>query len=809
MARIPETFAMAQQHHRAGRLVEAERGYREILAVDPRHVGSLQFLGVIAHQSGRSDIAVQLIGRALTVDPGSAEAHINLANVLKDQGNLEPAVGHYQQALALRPADAETHYSVGVAFQLMGALDRAVVHYERALALEPAIAEAQLNLGTIRADQGELELAIMCCQRALALRPDYLAAHMNLGIALGRKGDLPAAIACFERAVAIAPDHAAAHMKLGMALADQGRSDAALRYCERALALAPGEAEAHLNLGTILAELGKFDEAATQFERALTLQPGTAAAHLNLGAALRELNRLDEAVEQYRRALDHEPALAEAHHNLGLVLQQLGMQDEAVREQGQALALKPDFAPARFALCMADLPIVYANEPEIARRRGAYQQRLRQFGDLIDQGSAIGDLAAAVGSNQPFFLAYQQQNDRELQGIYGAMVCRIMAEKYPAPALLPPRPGQTVRVGVVSGYFCWHTVWKLLIKGWVSQLDRSKFQVYGYHTGTLRDTTTTVAARLCDRFVRGPLPPERWRERILADRPDVLIYPEVGMDATAAWLAAQRLVSIQCVAWGHPETSGFPTLDYFLSSDAMEPPDGQDHYTEQLIRLPNLSIYYEPLDMEALPIDRSELGLRSTATVFWCAQSLYKYLPQYDCVFPRIARELGDCQFAFIQFPYGNHVTELFRKRLDRAFSAYGLTAADYCVVLPLLDQQRFVAATGLCDIVLDSIGWSGGVTTLESLIHGLPIVTLPGPLMRGRHTSAMLELMGVTDTIAGTTDEYVSIAARLARDSAWQIEIKQRIAAEKHRLCSDKSCIAALEEFLLRATDTDPRRHA
>ena len=97
----------------------------------------------------------------------------------------------------------------------------------------------------------------------------------------------------------------------------------------------------------------------------------------------------------------------------------------------------------------------------------------------------------------------------------------------------------------------------------------------------------------------------------------------------------------------------------------------------------------------------------------------------------------------------------------------------------------------------------------MESLIHGLPIVTLPGPLMRGRHTTAMLELMGVTDTIAGTTADYVSLAARLARDCAWRVEIKQRIAVAKHRLYRDESCIAALEEFLLRATGSDPRRHS
>ena len=79
---------------------------------------------------------------------------------------------------------------------------------------------------------------------------------------------------------------------------------------------------------------------------------------------------------------------------------------------------------------------------------------------------------------------------------------------------------------------------------------------------------------------------------------------------------------MQCNSWGHPDTSGFPTLDYYLSSDLMEPPDGQDHYTERLVRLPNLSIYYEPIDLQPVALDRADLGLRSTATVYWCGQSL-------------------------------------------------------------------------------------------------------------------------------------------------------------------------------------------
>jgi protein O-GlcNAc transferase len=183
--------------------------------------------------------------------------------------------------------------------------------------------------------------------------------------------------------------------------------------------------------------------------------------------------------------------------------------------------------------------------------------------------------------------------------------------------------------------------------------------------------------------------------------------------------------------------------------------------------------------------------------VFWCGQSLYKYLPQYDGVFPRIAVAAPDCQFAFIQHPKGTNVTELFRRRLDRAFTAVGLSAEDHCVFLPRLDHAKFVAATGHADIFLDSIGWSGCNSMLESLPHDLPVVTMAGDLMRGRHGMAILAMMGVTETVAETVDGYVSIAVRLARDIEWRMAMKRRIAAAKHRVYRDRSCISALEEFL------------
>jgi predicted O-linked N-acetylglucosamine transferase (SPINDLY family) len=231
----------------------------------------------------------------------------------------------------------------------------------------------------------------------------------------------------------------------------------------------------------------------------------------------------------------------------------------------------------------------------------------------------------------------------------------------------------------------------------------------------------------------------------------------------------------------------------------MEPADAEKHYTERLVRLPDLSISYEPPPTRPLALGRAQVGLRAGAIVYWCGQALPKYLPQYDEVFARIAGAVGDCQFAFIEFAGGRRVTEAFRARLERAFARLGLSAADHCVVLPRLDPDRFAAAMGLCDVLLDSIGWSGCNSTLESLAHDLPIVTLRGEFMRGRHTAAILEMMDVGEAIAANVDAYVTLAAGLGRSAEQRAALKARIAAAKHRVYRDRACIAALEEFFER----------
>ena len=195
---IQQAIDLAAQHHKEGRLSQAETAYQRILESDPNQPIALHLLGVVAHQTGKNDVAVDLITRAIAIDPDLAEAHSNLGTALRDLGKLEEAVTSYHKALALKPDYADAHNNLGNALKDLGKPEEAVASYHKALNLKPDLAEAHNNLGNALRDLGKPEEAISSYQKALNLKPDYVNAHNNLGLALRELGRLEDALQIFE-----------------------------------------------------------------------------------------------------------------------------------------------------------------------------------------------------------------------------------------------------------------------------------------------------------------------------------------------------------------------------------------------------------------------------------------------------------------------------------------------------------------------------------------------------------------------------------------------------------------------------------
>ncbi|MBM3586747.1 MAG: hypothetical protein FJX33_02825 [Alphaproteobacteria bacterium] len=246
-----------------------------------------------------------------------------------------------------------------------------------------------------------------------------------------------------------------------------------------------------------------------------------------------------------------------------------------------------------------------------------------------------------------------------------------------------------------------------------------------------------------------------------ADDLDFLMLPDIGMTPSSRILSLHRIAPIQFNAWGHPVTGNSPAMDFYLSSDLMEPDDTTSHYSETLIRLTNLALYLEPAN-NTPPVN--DFPLQEGRVLYdGRLQSLFKYLPRHDDILPRIVAEVPQALFVFIE-GMSPHMTGITRTQPDAAFVKAGLSAAEHVVFLPRMDGEEFDALTRRMDILVDSLGWRSSNTTLGAIEAGVPLITCPGAFMRGRHSFAMFRMMDMPSAIARDTDEMVRNLSPLGR---------------------------------------------
>src|SRR6266699_2669297 len=267
------------------------------------------------------------------------------------------------------------------------------------------------------------------------------------------------------------------------------------------------------------------------------------------------------------------------------------------------------------------------------------------------------------------------------------------------------------------------------------------------------------------------------------------------MDPMSIKLASLRLAPVQVATWGHPETTGLPTIDYYLSAEELEPPNARENYTEQLITLPNLGCFYRPWGSEATRPDLGKLGIDPRSPLFICPGMPFKYAPQHDWVFAEIARRLSRCQFIFF-IPEVSNLVGILRRRLEGVFTQYGLNIDEHVVFIPWLNGPAFDGLLDRADVFLDTIGFSGFNTAMQAVERGIPIVTREGRFLRGRLASGILRRMGLQELIAASEEDYVSLAVKLIRDGEYRERTRKRIEADRHVLFEDIAPIRALESF-------------
>ncbi|HTN94418.1 MAG TPA: tetratricopeptide repeat protein [Gallionella sp.] len=722
--------------------------------------------------------------------PPSAE--MNALIVLYNERRYAEAESRTHTLLAQYP-DAGLLWSIlGASLQAQG--KDALAALQKTAQLMPDDAEAHYNLGFVLGRSGRLAEAEPSYRRALELRPNHADAHNNLGFILQVQGRLPEAAASFRRVLEINPGLVSTWYNLGVVLGKQGLLGEAEGSYLRALEIKPDFAEAHNNLGFIFHKQDRLSEAETRYRKALEIKPDYAEAHNNLGVTLFKLGRFPEAESCYRKALEIRPDYAEAHNNLGTALQNQGQTGSALSSYRRAMELQPQMLQYAISANLL-LPVIPDSLASIAEWRDRYQNGIAALKTIRGKLEDPGDKLASPS----FYLAYHNADNRPMmEALCGLFRARIPDLTYTAPHVqgwrLSIAEGQRIRVGFLSEYLCEHTIGNLY-QGYIRHLDRDRFEVVVIHTkGTRQDAFRRNLDELADQAITLPDGLRNQQQAVAEQKLDVLFYPDIGMAPSTYFLAHARLAPVQATSWGHPDTSGIESMDYFVSATTVEPEDAEMHYTETLIRLDRNPSFYEiPVMPEKLPT-RSELGLPDTGVLYGCPQTLFKFHPEFDAVLAAIAE--GDPEGRIVLLEGKSSAwTALLKERWRRS---YPVLLERVIFLQPML-RDRFMALQNHMDVLLDPIHFGGGNTFYEAMLYGTPVVTWPGRFMRGRIVAGRYRQMGAVNApIAGNLEDYASLALALGKDTERCRALRAELLdAAGRELFEDMQAVREFESFL------------
>jgi protein O-GlcNAc transferase len=807
---IPQALDIALRHHRSGNLQAAESIYHQVLNYRRDHPVALHLLGVAAHQRGRWEEASDLIGRAIAAKPDFPEAYANLGNALREMGKHEAAEAAFRKAIALNVNFAMAHYNLGTLLMGMEKYERAAESLQQALAAAPDLVEAHINLGIVFRELGMMDESAGCYRKALALRPGSSVAYFNLGNTLMEKGSLVEASASYEQALALDPGYTAARLNLGAVLRDMGRLDEAADCYEKSLAEIPDNAEACVNLGAVLRDMGKPGQAESWYRRALVLNPDAPLAHFNLGNALRDQGRSEEAAAAFRQAAELEPDNPYPYANLGNALRDMGKQIEAVDVYRKALELDPDNADLLVNLGNArkemgnflEAAAIYERainlNPEMAE---AHYNLGTVFQDQCRMEEAVACFRKTLELKPGHTVAHSNllmniQYDPEMTPEKILEESREWERMQLAGISVMPPPGNApdperkLRIGYVSGDLRRHPVGYFL-DGVLASHDSSRFEIFCYANQSFGDDLTG-----CLKSNSG-----RWREifgqsdtetatMIREDGIDILVDLSGHTARNRLKVFAMKPAPVQATWAGYVGTTGLSAMDYLIS-DERETPEGVDHwYRERIVRLPECYVCYAPPGYapEVTPLPARTNGY----ITFGCFNNLAKLNERVAGLWSKLLAQLPDSRLLLVTKALSD---PFIRERVLEMFAKNGV--AERLVLSGSVPHRELLDRYGKVDITLDPFPYSGGLTTLESLWMGVPVITLGGYRFASRHSLSHMTAVGLPQFIARDGEDYICKAIDLSGDlpGLEQIRMGLRQRTASSPLCDHAEFTRNLEK--------------
>ena len=645
-------------------------------------------------------------------------------------------------------SDIAIEMEKAVNYHRSGQLERAGEIYKTVLDTVPNHADALHLSGLIAHGAGKTGQAINLIGKAIRNSPETPSYYSSLGDLFQRQGNLDGTILCYKRALELNPNDIDLHSKLGNIFKDQGNLEEAAFYYQAALELRPDLAGPYYNMANVLKDQGGLQDAVSLYRKAIELNPDYAEAHNNMGNAYKMHYSLEEAIACYQRAVSLNPAYAQAYDNMGVAFQDQGRIGEAISSYKKALQLDSGFVKAH-----SDLLFCMHYDPACSPQAH------------FDEAVTWWQRHAASKAGKFTF------SDRK--GQYGRL-----------------------RIGYVSPDFREHSVSFFFLPLLMAH-DRNEVEIFCYADVRRPDGITARIRKLADHYrsIVG-LTDDRVAEEIHKDRIDILI-DLAGHTANNRLLVFARKPAPVQVTWlGYPDTTGMPVMDYRLTDDIADPEgDGDENYSETLVRMKNGFLCYSPPD--SAPDISSLPALQTGHITFGSFNNLPKLNEKVVEMWSNVLKRVPESSLLLKSKQFADEST---KQRYMNLFLQNQISAGRIRMLSRTESVFEHLALYNRVDIGLDTFPYNGTTTTCEALWMGIPVVTLKGDRHSARVGASLLTRVGLKELITESEDEYIARTVELAGDLDRLRELRagMRERIMESPLCDSRSFARSVEDIYM-----------
>ena len=835
---------LAEVLMRLDRLADAERIAQSAVTLAPRSPIARCTLGNVLRMRGRNAEAYPHYTIALDADANYLPALFNLANASLEDGLLDDAIELYERALRQDPTYTDAQVNLAEAYRQLGRLAEAE-SLVKAVALRDPNREdvARIHAG-IRRDRGDdvggrailerdfdalyakhiavrvsdFEQSADDSDRVIRVR-QYLKDTAGLlkraeGFAAeaSERSDHKAAAGFTQKIAILLTTQIIAQGKLAGYLSGLGQGEEANDLYRAGEGLRDRVADSHRRAGLYLYYVPDYEAAIEEFNRGLALAPDNLDLLSALGGTYCASGKMEDTYRVCRAVLDKDPKRAGDWNNVGLALQSMRREQEAIDAFQAAIDADPTYL-----LAWTHMGSSYQTLGRITEAREAYEKALdlndsspEALNNLAIVSQTLGDFAAgqaylrraieaapdnaAYHSNILFAIQYLPEGTE--QHLFEETM--RWGEKHAAPHYAKRKPlsndadpNRRLRIGYVSPDFKGHSCSYFLYPLYTNH-DRKNYEIFSYAEVSAPDMWTDTFKGLSDHwFSTVAISDDDVAERIRKDKIDVLVDLGAHTGGSRLLISARKPAPVQ-VSWlGLGNSTGVRTMDYFISDPHMVP-DGYDKYfCEQVYRLPNNTYCYYPLNRmpDVGPVPSSTAGHVTFGT-------LSRSVRLNEGVLKTWARILNGVPNSRLMINTVAMNDPLMRDKITAIFAAEGISADRLDLIMTRVPHETW-GSYNIIDIALDPFPHNAGLTTFEAIYMGAPVVTLADRPPQGRYGASILSNVGLSDLIAYTLDDYVSIAINLANNPARLAEIKStlRDTMLSSPLCDGAAYTKAMED--------------